>query len=156
MKTVRNLLFIFATLWIAIPGFGQREDTEEFVIAIVELSRNEQNNVEIEIKSAKSFPKKLKRPTVSDRRNSDDFNFYRFQVVDERSKVLDEVTLKDPFHIDFEYVNHDGQLAHKTVESEKRVYVIRRKIQNTATHMVVRPAISVRSDDFVMVKIERQ
>ena len=125
------------------------------MVAIVELSRDVQNKVNIDIKSAKSYTQKLKRPTISDRSPANNFNFYRFQIVDEQLQVLDEIIMNDPFHIHFEYVDAEGQLGHKTVENDKRVYVIRRSLQKSASHMIVRPAVSVRSDDFVMAKIDR-
>ena len=112
--------------------------TDEFLFAVVELHRSESSTqFDVEFKLTKVVSEKLRIPTRSEYIPPISESSLSIQIKDDSDQVLDEITLNDPFLVNREYVNDEGQLAHVSTNENDRSILIRRPISSKATQLQI-------------------
>ncbi len=150
---IKSIISCFAFLAVQ-SVFGQTSEAHsEFLYAIVEVYKTDVvGNYAIDIKLTNVVEKKLKTPTRTDQISTFDANYVSFQITDDQQNILDELAFKDPFKINYEYVNEEGKLDHVIVDTDMRSYIIRRPIPSTATQLKVTPHTAIRTQASITKK----
>lgn len=111
-------------------------DSDEIIFLTYNMTKNDNENVTIELNSKKIVEGKLRDITQSNRQKSSDRDFILRQL-DKSSNIILEKIVSDPLFKQIEYVNESKQLAIKTVNLKETTFTVRLPLQKQCTKITL-------------------
>jgi len=133
---MKNLIAVLMTVTsLSINAQENNNSDFEFLYAIVEVENKKDGSIGIDILNSKVIAHPLKTQSESNKGNAKKSNDISVLIKDRNGIVLDEIVYDDVFKTDLEYVNENGEYQHYERVVKKKVILIRKVIDKTATSL---------------------